>query len=60
MQALLPENSFCRIHKSFIASISHIQAVSGNELIMLGHESHRNLPIGSKYKDALLKKLKIH
>jgi two-component system LytT family response regulator len=59
MQVLLPEKDFARIHKSFIASIPHIQALSGNEVIMTLGDKTKNLPIGVTYREGLLKKLKI-
>lgn len=55
LEALLPENSFLRIHKSYIVSIYHIEAVLGNQI-----EIHKKLlPVGATYKEELMKKLAI-
>ena len=47
-QELLDQNSFVRIHKSYIVNISKIQKVSGNRVYL---ENEEALPIGRAYKD---------
>jgi DNA-binding LytR/AlgR family response regulator len=47
-QELLDQNSFVRIHKSYIVNISKIQKVSGNRVYL---ENEEVLPIGRAYKD---------
>ena len=56
LQSLLPEKLFTRIHRSYIVPQEIITSVYGNT-IQIGNEIQ--LPIGSKYKENLLQKLKI-
>lgn len=56
LQSLLPEKQFTRIHRSYIIPQEIITSVYGNT-IQIGKEIQ--LPIGSKYKETLLLKLKI-
>ncbi len=49
---LIPEQSFVRVHKSYIVSLKHISYIEGNQ-IKIGGEF---LPIGSTYKEFLLSK----
>lgn len=46
----LPADSFIRIHKSYIVSLSNIESVEGNLLTIAGEK----LAIGKNYKDSLL------
>ncbi len=46
IEALLPSNTFSRIHKSFIVAISKIKSIEGN-MVEIKDEK---LPIGSNYK----------
>ena len=56
---ILPEDKFIRVHKSFIVSLRHIQAVRGNEVILSMDRKQQNIPIGVTYKEKLLKTLRI-
>ncbi len=47
-EELLDQNSFVRIHKSYIVNTSKIQKVSGNRVYL---ENDEILPIGRAYKD---------
>lgn len=49
----LPKDMFIRIHKSYIVNINYISALEGNRL----HVVDKKLPIGSSYKDEVLKKI---
>jgi DNA-binding LytR/AlgR family response regulator len=49
MEKLLPPSQFIRVHRSYIAAVSHIRAISGNT-IDLGKST---IPIGISYKDAI-------
>lgn len=49
----LPSQSFIRIHKSYIASLAHIDYAEGNQLAVAG----QFYPIGKMYKEALMKRL---
>ncbi|MCB9246084.1 MAG: response regulator transcription factor [Flavobacteriales bacterium] len=50
MESTLPEDRFCRIHRSFIVGLAHVSAFSGNELEINGVK----LPIGKNYKDRFM------
>jgi DNA-binding LytR/AlgR family response regulator len=56
---LLPQNNFVRVHKSFIVSLSGIEAMRGNEVFVTLKNASKNIPIGTTYKDNLLRILKI-
>lgn len=53
LEQQLPESKFMRIHKSYIANTSYIAALEGNMV----HISDKKLPIGSSYKEAVMKKV---
>ncbi|WP_347838080.1 response regulator transcription factor [uncultured Draconibacterium sp.] len=55
MAEKLPENSFMRIHKSFIVSLSKIEAFTSSSIEVPGKE----LPIGRSYKNAVLEVLQL-
>jgi DNA-binding LytR/AlgR family response regulator len=50
LEALLPSKQFIRIHKSYIAAISHIRIIYGNSVEI----DHTTLPIGNSYKDKVM------
>lgn len=50
----LPSANFLQVHKSFVVNLGHIDKVSGNRLYINGEQ----VPIGRKYREALLEKLK--
>ncbi|MCE7990882.1 MAG: response regulator transcription factor [Roseivirga sp.] len=52
---LLPSHSFTRIHRSYIIPHGKVEAINGNTVQIKGTE----IPIGSSYKEALFKALKI-
>lgn len=52
----LPEEDFTRIHRSYILSHHKISSISGNQIQL---EDGTDLPIGSKYKEELIEKLRI-
>jgi DNA-binding LytR/AlgR family response regulator len=49
----LPSGNFMRIHKSYIVNLDAIKSISGNELEL----KTVRLPIGSSYKEVLMKKI---
>ena len=53
MEEKLPADKFVRIHKSYIVSISHINAFSNNIIEI----KNKKLPIGRSYKNMVLKTL---
>jgi len=48
-EALLPQESFLRVHKSFIVAIDKIKLIEGNRIFI---ESHK-IPIGQTYKSSV-------
>lgn len=52
----LPEQDFTRIHRSYIAAHHKISSISGKQIQL---EDGTELPIGSKYKEELIQKLRI-
>ena len=53
MEEKLPDNSFMRIHKSFIVSLAKIEAFTSTSIEVPGKE----LPIGRSYKNSVLENL---
>lgn len=53
LQKELPQDNFIRIHKSFIINSDYVKALEGN----LIHIKEHKIPIGSSYKEAVLKHL---
>ena len=49
LEALLPQDSFLRVHKSFIVSLDKIKLIQGNRIQI---ESHK-IPIGETYKSSV-------
>jgi len=45
---------FVRVHKSFIVNVSFIEKITGNVIYL----SRKEIPIGTSYKNELLKHLK--
>jgi len=56
LEKMLPQETFIRIHKSYILNTSLIRAVSGN---MVSLSDGVSLPIGKVYKDEVRHKLKL-
>lgn len=56
MELQLQDHGFVRIHKSFIVSLKHIQAVYGNVVEVSG----KQLPVGRSYKDKVNQLLDTH
>lgn len=50
LEEMLPKDAFFRIHKSFLVNILHIDLITGNKLLIDGHE----LPISRQRKEDLL------
>lgn len=50
LEKLLPQSAFFRIHKSYLVNILHIDLISGNKLLIDGHE----LPISRQRREELL------
>lgn len=59
MAALLENQRFIRIHKSYVVSIDHIDSIKGNECLMDLSGKKIGLPIGVTYKKEVFKKLRI-
>jgi DNA-binding LytR/AlgR family response regulator len=56
LEKMLPQDTFIRIHKSYILNTALIRAVSGN---MVSLSDGTSLPIGKVYKDEVRQKLKL-
>jgi|WetSurMetagenome_2_1015567.scaffolds.fasta_scaffold00011_68 two-component system, LytTR family, response regulator len=50
---LLPKDMFARIHKSFLVSLNHIEAIEKHDVIVRG----KPIPIGSTYREAFLQRI---
>ncbi|MDR7130498.1 DNA-binding LytR/AlgR family response regulator [Algoriphagus sp. 4150] len=55
LEIRLSKNSFARIHKSFIVSISAIEQINGNQVRLKG--SANLIPIGSSYREIFMSAL---
>ncbi len=55
IESQLPGNLFLRVHKSFIVAINSIDKISYNQI----HIKETAIPIGTTYKQEVLKKIKI-
>jgi DNA-binding LytR/AlgR family response regulator len=47
METALPAERFVRIHRSYIVSKSHIEAIQNNAVVI----GQKQLPIGKNYKE---------
>ncbi|MFT4521169.1 MAG: DNA-binding LytR/AlgR family response regulator [Bacteroidia bacterium] len=54
MERKLPEQKFCRVHRSFIVSLRHIESYNSSEVEVNGVK----IPIGKNYKDRFLDLMK--
>lgn len=54
MEAKLPEDKFCRIHRSFIVGLKHIESYNTSEVEINGNK----LPIGKNFKDNFMDLMK--
>jgi DNA-binding LytR/AlgR family response regulator len=54
MEKKLPEDKFCRVHRSFIAGLKHIDSYNTGELEINGVK----IPIGKNYKDRFMSIMK--
>jgi len=50
MEELLPKKQFPRIHKSYIVSLQHIDAINGNQVEI----ADKKLPIGQSYRQPFM------
>lgn len=55
VEEMLPPNRFLRVHRSYIVALHAITAVNGN-MVEIGKQE---VPVGSTYKDELLKRLRL-
>ena len=53
LQQELPSDTFIRIHKSYIVHMHKVAALEGN----LVHIGDKKIPIGSSYKEEVMKKV---
>jgi len=50
----LPQNTFKRIHRSFITNISKISSIEDNSVVINHKNGKKVLPIGKSYRENLL------
>jgi DNA-binding LytR/AlgR family response regulator len=53
LEVKLPQNTFMRIHRSYIVNLDKIEAVIGNMVEVLEKGKPKHLPVGKNYRDAL-------
>ncbi len=53
IERLLPENKFCRVHKSYIVALSKIKSIEGNMI----HLADATIPIGNNYKHHFMEQI---
>jgi len=54
-EAMLPEEQFFRVHRSYIINLSKITSITGNVVEL----NKKEIPIGANYKNELIRKLGI-
>jgi DNA-binding LytR/AlgR family response regulator len=54
-EAMLPEEQFFRVHRSYIINLSKINSITGNIVEL----NKKEIPIGASYKNELISKLRI-
>jgi DNA-binding LytR/AlgR family response regulator len=55
VEEILPQDKFCRIHRSYIVSLNHISCFS-NKHVNVGENK---LPVSEQYRDVLMGKFRI-
>ncbi len=55
LEAILPRDHFCRIHRSYIVSIAAIQAITTHKVYL----EDRELPIGNSFRAGLFQRITI-
>ncbi len=50
MLEILPDNKFCRIHKSYIISLDKLDLVEGNSVLV----KNKRLPVGNSYRQRFM------
>lgn len=55
MQAKLPENTFVRVHRSFVVNVNKISSIQKNRIII----KDERIPIGESYKSMVYSRLNI-
>lgn len=53
VEEVMPPDQFCRIHRSYIISIKHINRFNGKSVTV----GEKNLPLSEQYRSILRKKL---
>lgn len=54
MEKKLPEDKFCRVHRSYIVGLKHVEAFSTSHVEVAGEK----IPIGKNYKDTFVELMK--
>lgn len=53
----LPTTQFIQIHKSYVISLNHVQAIEGNQVVM---KPQTRVPLGTKSRDTIIEKITQH
>lgn len=53
MESKLPGSSFCRVHRSYIINLNHVDYIE-DMVVVIGE---KGIPVGASYKDKLMSKL---
>lgn len=56
IMGMLPDNQFCRIHKSYIISLDKMELVEGNSVIV----NKKRLPVGNSYRQRFMEYISEH
>jgi two-component system LytT family response regulator len=60
LQSLLPREQFMRVHKSYIISVSKIQAVRGHNIFVQFRDDSKSIPIGVTFRENVLRQLNLN
>jgi DNA-binding LytR/AlgR family response regulator len=53
IEEILPQDQFCRVHRSYIVSLNHIDCFNGKSVTI----GQKNFPLSEQYRNILLKKV---
>ena len=54
LEKQLPDNMFLRVHKQYISSLSHIEKINANDILLVGKTT---IPVSISYRQLLLDKV---
>jgi len=59
LERILPENSFCRVHRSYIVSLDHVTCFDPDMINIAYGNKKESLPIGTQYRKLLHQKIMV-